>query len=55
MANADHLAFLTQGVEVWNRWRDQNPDIQKPDLSGAHLAKTDLSGAHLTEADLSGA
>jgi hypothetical protein len=24
MANPEHLAILKQGVEVWNKWRDEN-------------------------------
>lgn len=59
MANAEHLAILMQGVEEWNRWRDQNPDI-RPDLSdailrGANLRESDLRGADLSGAKLSGA
>ena len=46
MANNEHLAILKQGVEVWNKWRDENPDV-RPNLSG-----TDLSGANLFRADL---
>lgn len=49
MANEKHLAILKQGVEAWNKWRQENPGA-KPDLSGA-----DLSGAKLIEAILSGA
>ncbi len=32
MGNPAHLEILKQGVDVWNRWREDNPDI-KPDLS----------------------
>lgn len=63
MANQQHLDILKQGVDTWNRGRDQYPDI--PDLSGANLqnahlaqamlADVDLSGADLTQADLLGA
>jgi hypothetical protein len=28
MANAEHLAILRQGVDVWSKWREANPDIQ---------------------------
>lgn len=45
MANEEHLAILQRGVEVWNQWRRENPDIE-PDLSEA-----DLSGIDLSEAD----
>ena len=48
MANTEHLAILKQGVEVWNTWRQEHPDVQ-PDISGA-----DLEGAILVEANLSG-
>jgi uncharacterized protein YjbI with pentapeptide repeats len=34
MANPEHIEILTQGVEKWNQWRMDNPDII-PDLSGA--------------------
>jgi hypothetical protein len=49
MANEEHLARLQQGVDAWNRWRDESWEI-RPDLTGAHL-----TGAHLTEANLAGA
>ena len=35
MANPEHLAILKQGVEVWNQWRDEHPEIQ-PNLSRAN-------------------
>jgi len=31
MANEEHLKILKQGVEAWNKWREENPDIE-PDL-----------------------
>ncbi|BAQ60632.1 pentapeptide repeat family protein [Geminocystis sp. NIES-3708] len=43
MANEEHLRILNKGVEVWNKWRQENPDI-KPDLVGA-----DLIGVNLIE------
>lgn len=59
MANEEHLAILEKGVDAWNAWRRENPDI-RPDLSaaslsGARLIKANLSKAHLNDADLSGA
>jgi uncharacterized protein YjbI with pentapeptide repeats len=48
MANQKHLDKLKEGVEAWNQWRREHPDIQ-PDLSGANL-----NGAKLSEIDLSG-
>jgi TIR domain/Pentapeptide repeats (8 copies) len=59
MADNDHVALLKQGMEAWNKWREENPGI-KPDLGGANLKgadlwRTDLKGANLAEADLWGA
>ena len=68
MANEEQLKILKQGVEIWNKWRTKNEDVQirlfgtdlsranlsKADLHEAHISKTDLSGADLSEADLSG-
>jgi hypothetical protein len=69
MANEEYLAILRQGVEVWNRWREENPDIRvnlsEADLRGADLSRARLNRANffganlhradLSEADLSGA
>jgi hypothetical protein len=67
VANEEHLAWLKEGVNVWDRWRAVNPQV-KPDLSRAiltganfsrenlqevDLSKADLSGANLSEANLS--
>jgi TIR domain/Pentapeptide repeats (8 copies) len=59
MANEEHLAILKQGVEVWNKWRDENREID-PDLSGAFLSGANLSyaylgGVNLKDSNLSGA
>jgi hypothetical protein len=52
MANQEQLAILKQSVEVWNKWRAENPDVEidlrEADVFGANLIK-----ANLTEADLS--
>lgn len=37
MANPAHVAKLRDGVEAWNRWREQNWNV-KPDLSGLDLS-----------------
>jgi Pentapeptide repeats (8 copies) len=67
MANEEHVKRLKQGVEGWNKWRDDNEMAQavrpewrrddpvRPDLSGAILINADLGGANLIEVDLSGA
>jgi hypothetical protein len=52
MANQDHLDILKQGVDVWNQWRKDHPDIQ-PNLSAAYLRETDLRRANFSHADLS--
>ncbi len=61
MANEKHLALLKQGVETWNAWREENPDIRpnlrrvnpfRADLRGADLRGADLREAHLSGANL---
>jgi hypothetical protein len=52
MANEEQLAILKQGVEVWNKWREENPDIEI-DLRDADLAGAELSDANFDDADLS--
>jgi uncharacterized protein YjbI with pentapeptide repeats len=51
MANPEHLAILKQGVEIWNNWIDQNPDVI-PDLYKADMRDTNLRGADLCSANL---
>ncbi len=59
MANPEHLQILKQGVEQWNKWREDHPelrpDLGEVDLSGADLREANLSLARLREADLCGA
>jgi Pentapeptide repeats (8 copies) len=52
MANDEHVALLKQGVDAWNAWRQQNPDIEA-DLSEAFLIDADLAWADLSRANLS--
>jgi uncharacterized protein YjbI with pentapeptide repeats len=58
MANPEHVAILKQGVEVWNRWRGENPEIV-PDLgwdaSRPDLSHLNLTGVNLKESILRGA
>jgi uncharacterized protein YjbI with pentapeptide repeats len=54
MANEEHVERLKQGVDVWNQWRKDNPDIC-PDLRRADLFATTLAGANLSRANLAGA
>ena len=51
MANPEHLEVLRQGVEQWNGWRAEQPEM-RPDLYGAHLSGANLLGANLAEANL---
>ena len=53
MANPAHVAKLREGVEAWNTWRAQNPDIQ-PDFSEANLGGADLTRANLGRVNLRG-
>jgi uncharacterized protein YjbI with pentapeptide repeats len=55
MANPEHLDILKQGVEVWNRWREDNPysvDLSEAVLPGKDLGQANLRGANLTRVDL---
>jgi TIR domain/Pentapeptide repeats (8 copies) len=52
MANPEHLEILMQGVEPWNKWREEHPGVS-PDLRGADLRRVDLGGANLIQANLS--
>jgi hypothetical protein len=68
MANEEHVTLLKQGVNTWDKWRKENPDVN-PDRTGAdlngvnlnwvnltrpNLSRVDLSGASLHRADLGG-
>ena len=53
MADREQLKILKQGVEVWNAWREENPDA-KINLRGAKLDGRDLSGANFRKADICG-
>lgn len=58
MANEEQLAILKQGVDVWNRWREENPnvdvDLTKADFIGIDLREFNLDRADLGGANLSG-
>jgi hypothetical protein len=69
MVAVDYLSLIEQGVEAWNRWRSEHPDVC-PDLEAAYLFERSLSGinfrnvnlmracligADLSQADLTGA
>ena len=60
----EHLSILMKGVEVWNRWRNENPGEKFPDLieaslkgarfPGINLSCAVLASGDLSKADLSG-
>src|SRR6266480_131296 len=54
MANQEHLDNLKRGVQVWNEWRKEYPDI-RPDLSTADLGEIDLREANLSGVEFNGA
>ena len=54
MANPEHVAKLTEGVEAWNQWLRENSEIL-PNLTAADLIKANLIGVNLSEANLTGA
>ena len=54
MPNKEQLAILMQGVKIWNRWREENPE-EEIDLFGADLSNASLNGANLSSVNLSDA
>lgn len=52
--DAAQLERLRCGVEGWNAYRSENPDL-RPDLRGADLRDAVLAGANLSQAELRGA
>lgn len=56
MANQEQLEILKQGVEIWNKWREENSgveiDLTKADLAEANLARINLIDANLTGINL---
>jgi len=59
MPNPEQLERLKQGVEGWNKWRDDHPsepvDLTDIDVSGIRLSDADLSEANLWRANLTNA
>jgi hypothetical protein len=52
--NPMHLSMLNAGVDKWNAWRDDHPEVV-PELRNAPLAGCDLRGINLQGAILAGA
>jgi uncharacterized protein YjbI with pentapeptide repeats len=59
MANQEHVDLLKQGVEQWNQWRNEHPeihpDLTSADLTGADLIRANFWGTDFQNANLSGA
>lgn len=69
MANPEHVKILEQGVDVWNKWREDNlsiyPNLRGVDLSDKSLGRanfsltdfygTNFSRSYLADTDFSGA
>ena len=51
MAKTEHVAKLKEGVQLWNTWREANPD-EWIDLSEANLVETNLEFINLQRANL---
>jgi len=51
MPNEKHFEIIKQGVEEWNKWRGENPEIE-PDLSDIDLSDMKLNNANLSDTDL---
>lgn len=51
MADPEHIEILEQGVEVWNRWRLENPEM-RPNLRKAKLRGRDLQNANFNDSNL---
>lgn len=48
MANPEHLKILRQGIETWNQWRKEHPEVE-PDLSETTFVEDNLSKANFTK------
>ncbi len=53
MANEEHVKLLLEGVEAWNAWREEHPEI-RPELEYEDLSGKVLSGVRLDGALLDG-
>ena len=51
MYEESHSKIIKKGVEIWNKWRKDNPGIT-PKLSGAELHNANLTMMDLSKADL---
>ena len=54
MVNISHLTILKQGIDAWNQWRQEEPNL-RPNLQGANLRGADLCAINFSHTYLSGA
>jgi len=52
--SSEHLAKMKEGVETWNKWRRENPNLL-PNLCEANLPRGEFSEGNLRKANLRGA
>ncbi|UCF93568.1 MAG: pentapeptide repeat-containing protein [Desulfobacterales bacterium] len=51
MGNQKHVDIISQGVEVWNKWREENPEI-RPDLFEWSPDADNYDNCNFSNADL---
>jgi hypothetical protein len=51
MSNEEHVKIIKQGMNIWNKRRENNPDIS-PDLSRTNLAEANFRDADPTLSNL---
>jgi uncharacterized protein YjbI with pentapeptide repeats len=51
MADDQQIKILKEGVQAWNRWREENPETV-PDLKAADLSRRSLEGINFKRARL---
>jgi hypothetical protein len=52
MSNEEQLGLINQGVEIWNAWRREHPEIL-PDLRGVDLTQAQLRGVNFSNVNFS--
>ena len=50
MADSEHLVILKPGMEVWNPWRQEFPELT-PDLRGSDMRSVNLADADFSRPD----
>jgi uncharacterized protein YjbI with pentapeptide repeats len=57
MANPEHLAILKKGVDAWNKWRQDwpeiTPNLRSCDIQYGNFQRADFSHTDFIEADIS--